>query len=146
MQLGFSDDGEPSGTAGKPILAQLLGSDIGEICAVVTRYYGGVKLGKGGLVRAYSSGVKQGLIELTTQLKIQKNLVAIEYQYEQQGLIDLVLQKFNCELLNSNFSASVTASIEVESQQIDELKQFLKNATKGKVDLIIADVDKIKSR
>ncbi|GAK29250.1 YigZ family protein, partial [Serratia liquefaciens] len=61
QQLGFSDDGEPSGTAGKPILAQLMGSGIGEITAVVVRYYGGIKLGTGGLVRAYGSGVQQAL-------------------------------------------------------------------------------------
>ena len=59
MKWGFSDDGEPSGTAGKPILAQLTGSGVGEITAVVTRYYGGIRLGTGGLVKAYDGGVQQ---------------------------------------------------------------------------------------
>lgn len=59
MQWGFSDDGEPSGTAGKPILAQLSGSGVGEITAVVTRYSGGIKLGTGGLVKAYGGGVNK---------------------------------------------------------------------------------------
>ena len=59
MLWGFSDDGEPSGTAGKPILAQLSGSGVGEITAVVTRYYGGIRLGTGGLVKAYGGGVQQ---------------------------------------------------------------------------------------
>ncbi|CAE6878617.1 IMPACT family member YigZ [Vibrio sp. B1FLJ16] len=61
MKWGFSDDGEPSGTAGKPILAQLSGSRVGEITAVVTRYSGGIKLGTGGLVKAYGGGVQQAL-------------------------------------------------------------------------------------
>lgn len=61
MMWGFSDDGEPSGTAGKPILAQLSGSGIGELTAVVTRYSGGIKLGTGGLVKAYGGGVQQAL-------------------------------------------------------------------------------------
>ena len=61
QQLGFSDDGEPSGTAGKPMLSQLMGSGIGEITAVVVRYYGGIPLGTGGLVKAYGGGVQQAL-------------------------------------------------------------------------------------
>ncbi len=56
QQLGFSDDGEPAGTAGKPMLAQLMGSGVGEITAVVVRYYGGILLGTGGLVKAYGGG------------------------------------------------------------------------------------------
>lgn len=59
QQLGFSDDGEPVGTAGKPMLSALQGSGIGEISAVVVRYYGGILLGTGGLVRAYGNGVQQ---------------------------------------------------------------------------------------
>jgi uncharacterized YigZ family protein len=69
QQLGFSDDGEPAGTAGKPMLSQLMGSGIGEITAVVVRYYGGVLLGTGGLVKAYGGGVQQALNQLTTTRK-----------------------------------------------------------------------------
>ncbi|MGU0171496.1 YigZ family protein [Escherichia coli] len=68
-RLGFSDDGEPAGTAGKPMLAQLMGSGVGEITAVVVRYYGGILLGTGGLVKAYGGGVNQALRQLTTQRK-----------------------------------------------------------------------------
>lgn len=67
QQLGFSDDGEPAGTAGKPMLSALLGSQVGEISAVVVRYYGGILLGTGGLVRAYGNGVQQALKLLETE-------------------------------------------------------------------------------
>ncbi|MBR7298722.1 IMPACT family protein, partial [Klebsiella pneumoniae] len=69
QQLGFSDDGEPAGTAGKPMLAQLMGSGVGEITAVVVRYYSGILLGTGGLVKAYGGGVNQALRQLATQRK-----------------------------------------------------------------------------
>ena len=70
QQLGFSDDGEPAGTAGKPMLSALQGSQIGEISAVVVRYYGGILLGTGGLVRAYGNGVQQALKLLETERKV----------------------------------------------------------------------------
>ncbi len=69
---GFSDDGEPSGTAGKPMLAQLMGAGLGEIAAVVVRYYGGVLLGTGGLVKAYGGGVGAALKQLETRIKRQQ--------------------------------------------------------------------------
>lgn len=72
QQFGFSDDGEPAGTAGKPMLSALQGSKIGEICAVVVRYYGGILLGTGGLVRAYGNGVQQALTLLETAVKVQR--------------------------------------------------------------------------
>ena len=82
QQLGFSDDGEPAGTAGKPMLSQLMGSGVGEITAVVVRYYGGILLGTGGLVKAYGSGVQQALNMLTTIRKtpLTNALYVLEHQ------------------------------------------------------------------
>ena len=71
-QIGMSDDGEPHGTAGRPMLTVLLHSEIGDICAVVTRYFGGTLLGKGGLVKAYSGGVQLALATLPLQEKVPK--------------------------------------------------------------------------
>lgn len=139
MQLGFSDDGEPSGTAGKPILAQLMGSNVGEVCAVVTRYYGGIKLGTGGLVRAYSSGVRQGLLTLETELKLHRQIIVLEYAYDQQAVIEQMLQKFKCNVLQNHFAADVHAHIEVESQSLEALKNFVSNASKGKIIVKISD-------
>ncbi len=67
---GMSDDGEPGGTAGRPMLAVVLGSGLGDLVVVVTRYYGGTKLGTGGLVRAYSGGVKAVLDVLPVREKV----------------------------------------------------------------------------
>ena len=80
-QIGMSDDGEPHGTAGRPMLTVLLHSGIGDVTAVVTRYFGGTLLGKGGLVRAYSGGVKLALESLPTTEKIPlaAALVMVDY-------------------------------------------------------------------
>lgn len=72
QQLGFSDDGEPAGTAGKPMLNALLGCGVGEISVVVVRYFGGTLLGTGGLVRAYGNGVQQALKLLETETKVER--------------------------------------------------------------------------
>ena len=81
QQLGFSDDGEPAGTAGKPMLSALQGSQVGEISAVVVRYYGGILLGTGGLVRAYGNGVQQALKLLETERKVERQLFQVHCDY-----------------------------------------------------------------
>ncbi|WP_166424326.1 YigZ family protein [Paraglaciecola sp. 20A4] len=116
MQLGFSDDGEPSGTAGKPILAQLQGSKIGEVTAVVVRYSGGIKLGTGGLVRAYGGGVKQALTRLTTKKRVAMQLLVINYEYALQGVVDDFKREFSLTIESSEFGhkAAVTVTIEAK--------------------------------
>ncbi|NMC24511.1 MAG: IMPACT family protein, partial [Serratia sp.] len=93
QQLGFSDDGEPAGTAGKPILSQLMGSGVGEITAVVVRYYGGIMLGTGGLVKAYGGGVQQALKQLTVQQKVPLAEFAVHCDYSQLQLVETLLSQ-----------------------------------------------------
>lgn len=135
--LGFSDDGEPSGTAGKPILAQLMGSAIGEICAVVTRYSGGIKLGTGGLVKAYGGGVKQALQLLSvTHKKIVTSLV-IQCNYSSISLVEQCLARFEGEQLNADYQGSgVVLELAVPSQQVDSFTQNLSNQSRGKIKVV----------
>ena len=104
QQLGFSDDGEPSGTAGKPILAQLMGSGIGEITAVVVRYYGGIKLGTGGLVRAYGSGVQQALKQIEVKYKVPQVEYTLQCDYAQLAMVEILLQYFDGQIFQSEYA------------------------------------------
>ena len=89
---GFSDDGEPNGTAGKPMLNVLVGSGLGEVTAVVTRYFGGIKLGTGGLVRAYGGSLNNALAQLNTVVKVPSVEVIGFSDYSIQGAIEQLLK------------------------------------------------------
>ena len=107
QQLGFSDDGEPAGTAGKPILSQLMGSGIGEITAVVVRYYGGIMLGTGGLVKAYGGGIQHALKQLTVQQKVPLAEFTLQCDYSQLQLVEKLLSQVGGHILRSEFGAAV---------------------------------------
>lgn len=111
QQLGFSDDGEPSGTAGKPMLAQLMGADIGEITAVVVRYYGGIMLGTGGLVKAYGGGVQQGLKQLERQRKVPVKLFTLQCDYAQLSDIERLVQRFEGSISESQYLDRITMTL-----------------------------------
>lgn len=103
-QVGMSDDGEPHGTAGKPMLNTLLHGDVGEAAVVVTRYYGGTKLGTGGLVRAYSSLVNLGLDGLETKEKMDTAQLAVTIPYSAVTLFKRMLPDFEAEIAEERFT------------------------------------------
>lgn len=132
MMWGFSDDGEPSGTAGKPILAQLSGSGVGEIAAVVTRYSGGIKLGTGGLVKAYGGGVQQALKQLQTiEKKITTNLI-VELDYGFVPILQSMLGQFGAQEVQANYGAGVELMIEIEVNQVVPFREAVINKSAAK--------------
>ncbi|MCE0493606.1 YigZ family protein [Vibrio salinus] len=133
MKWGFSDDGEPSGTAGKPMLAQLTGSDVGEITAVVTRYFGGIKLGTGGLVKAYGGGVQKALQRLETiEKKITSQLV-ITLDYHFLPILQSIMSQFDAKEVQSEYSENVMLVVELEVNHIDSFTQTIINRSGAKV-------------
>ncbi|WP_318476603.1 YigZ family protein [Photobacterium leiognathi] len=133
MKWGFSDDGEPSGTAGKPILAQLTGSGVGEITAVVTRYYGGIRLGTGGLVKAYGGGVQQALTRLETKQKVITSELQLSCEYNQVSLVESLLSEYNGTQLHADYGNQVTMQIELDSRIVDEFCAKLTNCSGGRI-------------
>ncbi|PSW41208.1 YigZ family protein [Photobacterium leiognathi] len=133
MKWGFSDDGEPSGTAGKPILAQLTGSGVGEITAVVTRYYGGIRLGTGGLVKAYGGGVQQALTRLETKQKVITSELQLSCEYNQVSLVEALLSEYNGTQLHADYGNQVTMQIELDSRIVDEFCAKLTNRSGGRI-------------
>lgn len=136
QQLGFSDDGEPSGTAGKPMLAQLMGSHIGEITAVVVRYYGGIQLGTGGLVKAYGGGVQQGLKKLARLQKVPMQLFRLSCDYAQLADIERMIKRFDGKLVDSEFAAMISIELALPYAQVAGFRQNLSDFSRGALQLI----------
>ncbi|MBN8089981.1 YigZ family protein [Vibrio vulnificus] len=132
MKWGFSDDGEPSGTAGKPILAQLSGSGVGEITAVVTRYYGGIRLGTGGLVKAYGGGVQQALKLLQTIEKKITTKLRLELDYAFVPIAQSIMQQFNAVEVDAQYSESVVLVVELEVRNVEMFTQTMINKSSAK--------------
>lgn len=136
QQLGFSDDGEPAGTAGKPMLAQLMGSGVGEITAVVVRYYGGVKLGTGGLVKAYGGGVQQALTQLTTLRKVPLTEYTLQCDYAQLAGVDALIKQYDGLIVHSDFEAVVLLRIALPHLQLPEFSARLTDFSRGALHLL----------
>lgn len=135
-EWGCSDDGEPSGTAGKPMLAQLMGSRVGEITAVVVRYYGGIMLGTGGLVKAYGGGVQQGLRELKCVTKIPRKRYRLICHYAQLAEIIRLITAWQGIITYSDYQAEVQLLIELPESCRHNCQQQLNNLGRGMLTLI----------
>ncbi|AML56032.1 IMPACT family protein [Serratia rubidaea] len=135
QQLGFSDDGEPSGTAGKPILAQLMGSGVGEITAVVVRYYGGIKLGTGGLVKAYGSGVQQALKQLPLVSKVPQLEYTLQCDYAQLALVENLLQQMEGRILHGEYGADVILHLALPATETVAFGNKLRDLSRGNLQL-----------
>lgn len=139
QQLGFSDDGEPAGTAGKPMLAQLMGSGVGEITAVVVRYYGGILLGTGGLVKAYGGGVQQALNLLTTQIKTPLTEYTLLCEYGQLAGIESLVGQYAGQIVASDYQASVQLRIALPQAKVHDFSARLADFSRGSLQLLAID-------
>lgn len=126
-----SDDGEPGGTAGIPILEVLIKNNITNILCVVIRYFGGIKLGAGGLVRAYSKSVKEALNKTTLLQLIPSFEVEIIFSYDKVKLIDNILK--NIDIKNKKYNESIKYIINIESTDNETINNLKNICTSYKI-------------
>ena len=136
---GMSDDGEPSGTAGRPVLVVLQGAAMGDLAVVVTRYFGGTKLGTGGLVRAYTATAQAVLAEVVTAIKTTRITVAMSMGYGDFDVCRSVIERMDAEVLTEDFGERVQVSVRVAEAEWGELRRQIVNATAGRVDPVPAE-------
>ena len=130
-----SDDGEPSGTAGVPMLGVLENHNLTNVCVVVTRYFGGIKLGAGGLIRAYAGSVALAVKEIgTIEIKEQAG-IAIQMSYAQYQEYSNFLKEHDLMELETNFTDQVDTMIYVDKEEKENIKAALVEFFNGKVTL-----------
>ena len=127
-----SDDGEPSGTAGRPMLDVILGEDIYNVAVVVTRYFGGVLLGTGGLVRAYSKAVQEGFRESRIIEKKHGICLTVTTDYTGIGKIQYIAGERGIPVLDSEYTDKVVMKLLIPSEDVDSVQKAVTEGTNGR--------------
>ena len=136
-----SDDGEPSGTAGRPSLAVLQGSGLGDIAVIVTRYFGGTKLGTGGLVRAYTDAVKAVLEILPVAEKVPTHTAMLVIPYALYEQTKLMIQNHHGKILDEEFGSDITITIQFMVDHYEPFNHKLLELSQGKIQAEIIETN-----
>lgn len=140
QKYGFSDDGEPSGTAGRPMLIALQGSDVGQVAAVVVRYFGGTKLGTGGLQRAYGASVRNALIQLQTDLKTPMVSKQLACEYHQVNDVMHLVEQTQSLVETQDYQEKVIFVLAIPEDQLKLFEQQLLTLSSGQLILTSVSV------
>ena len=132
---GRSDDGEPVGTAGRPLLAVVQGAELGDVVVVITRYFGGTKLGTGGLVKAYTETAQAVLAQVPRQLKVDMVAARLVLPYGVYKSCRMLIEAVGGEIEEENFAGAVDLRFRVSVERLEELRQAVREATAGRVSL-----------
>jgi uncharacterized YigZ family protein len=130
---GVSDDGEPTGTAGPPSLAVLRGAEVGDVVLVVTRYFGGTKLGTGGLVRAYGDAARTAIAAMTTREKVYLRQLGLTLPYNFYERVKLLLPDYEATLDDESFETDVTLYLTMPLEIVDRFSEAIRELSSGRV-------------
>jgi len=136
-----SDDGEPSGTAGRPALAVLQGSGLGNVVVVVTRYFGGTKLGTGGLVKAYGDAVREVLLSVKKAVLIPSTTLIFAIPYRLYDQVVRLMEEQNGLVLETEFMEDITITVQFKDEKLEDFQNDLRNLSNGQVETIILEQD-----
>lgn len=139
---GMSDDGEPSGTSGPPTLAVLRGSDIGDIALVTTRYFGGMKLGTGGLVRAYTESAQEALASLPLDYKAPKVQIGVDIRYSAYENVKRLVDEYGGKIEDEDFAGDVSLIMMFLKEDFAPFQDALNELTAGQAEpILLATID-----
>ena len=136
-----NDDGEPSGTAGRPVLAVLRGSDLGDVVIVVTRYFGGTKLGTGGLVRAYRDAARAVLQELPRGVKVPTHKALVVTPYSLFERIQHTITAHQGQVLDVDFAADITITAQLVVHEFPRFQSHLQEMSRGRVEVEVVETN-----
>lgn len=130
-RIGASDDGEPHGTAGRPMLTAVTHSGIGEVTVVVTRYFGGILLGTGGLVKAYQSSVKMALEAVPTRIRTKTKRIKFSVEHRFVNQVLRKIETANGRILEKNFDMDADFDVEILEDLAETFAKELEELTRG---------------
>src|SRR5260221_13250753 len=139
MIEGVSDDGEPTGTAGPPVLAVLRGANVGDAVLVVTRYFGGTKLGTGGLVRAYGESARAVLAAMQTREKIARSHVGLSLAYSYYERVKQIAAEHSATIDEESFEAEITVYLTLPVDSVTSFTAAIQNMSAGRISPILLD-------
>ena len=130
-RIGASDDGEPHGTAGRPMLTAVTHSGIGEVTVVVTRYFGGILLGTGGLVKAYQSSVKMALEAVPTRIRTKTKRIKFSVEHRFVNQVLRKIEAVNGRILEKNFDMGADFDVEIPEDLAETFAKELEELPRG---------------
>ena len=131
------DDGEPAGTAGRPALAVLQGSGLGDVAVVVTRYFGGTRLGTGGLVRAYGDAVRAVLALTPRAVKMVTQVLLLSISYSSFERVRLLIPRYQGSILEEDFGADITLTARFPLARVEEFQAALRELSRGAWEAVV---------
>jgi len=132
----YDDDGEPSGTAGKPIYQAITGAELTNVLIIVTRYYGGTKLGTGGLIRAYGGSAKMTIEAAEIVKRVLKNRVRIQTTYDDISIVMRLIDQFDGTIAEQDCGKEIEMTVKVRRSEVENFREQLVEQTAGRINIV----------